>query len=57
MTFEKAASLAQLKEMLPELAAEARERANEFEQSRQITLDYVDRLKAAGVYRVPGPLR
>ncbi len=52
MNIHPSNELDQLKAKLPLLAAEARDRAGEFEQSRQIALDYVDKLKAAGVYRV-----
>lgn len=44
--------LAALKSALPDLAAEARRRALEFEELRQLPDDYVARLKAAGVYRI-----
>lgn len=37
---------------LPGLAAEARERATEFEEARNIAPDFVSRLKSAGAYRV-----
>jgi len=42
----------QLKAALPQLADEARERAEEFEQARQISDDFADKLKNAGVYRI-----
>lgn len=37
---------------LPGLAAEARDRATEFEAARNIAPDFVTRLKTAGAYRV-----
>lgn len=37
---------------LPDLAAEARARAAEFEQRRSLTPDYVDKLKRAGLMKV-----
>jgi len=40
---------------LPELMAEARARANEFETERQLAPDFVDRLKACGAFRVLVP--
>ncbi|WP_162914867.1 acyl-CoA dehydrogenase family protein [Desertibaculum subflavum] len=41
-----------LRGALPALAEEARSRAEEFEGARRIAFDYVDRLKAAGLYRL-----
>jgi len=40
---------------LPELMAEARARANQFETERQLAPDFVDRLKACGAFRVLVP--
>jgi alkylation response protein AidB-like acyl-CoA dehydrogenase len=44
-----------LRAALPELAAQARERANEFETARQLAPDFVDRLKDCGAFRVLVP--
>ena len=44
-----------LRSVLPELAAEARARANEFEAERQLAADFVGRLKACGAFRVLVP--
>lgn len=44
--------LAALREATPVLAAEARQRASEFEEQRQLPEDYVAKLKAAGVCRM-----
>ena len=52
MNIHKANPLDHLKNLLPQLADEARTRAEEFEQSRQISPDYAAKLKAAGVYRI-----
>ena len=52
MNIHNAKSLVRLMNELPELAVEAQRRADEFEQSRNIALDFVAKLKAAGVYRV-----
>lgn len=38
--------------VLPDLAAEARDRASEFEEARNIAPDFVAKLKSAGAYRV-----
>jgi alkylation response protein AidB-like acyl-CoA dehydrogenase len=48
----KVNALDQLRIAVPKLADEARVRAEEFEQSRKISLDFVSKLKAAGVYRI-----
>lgn len=45
-------ALEQLKTAMPELADEARTRAEEFEQLRKIPSDFVSKLQAAGVYRI-----
>ena len=45
-------ALDQLKTAIPELADEARARAEEFEQLRKIPSDFVSKLQAAGVYRI-----
>ena len=52
MTSKNTESLTYLHHQLPELAAEARERAEEFEAARRISSDYVAKLKEAGVYKV-----
>ncbi|MGK0172645.1 MAG: alkylation response protein AidB-like acyl-CoA dehydrogenase [Gammaproteobacteria bacterium] len=45
-------SLEAMRDALPDLAAEARDRAEEFEQERQIAPDFADKLKDAGIYRI-----
>ncbi len=52
MNIHKANPIDQLRNILPDLAAEAQARAEEFEGSRQVSLDYVAKLKAAGLYRI-----
>ena len=52
MHIHDAQPLEGLKQALPELAAEARNRAEEFEAARNIAPDFVVKLKRAGVYRV-----
>lgn len=52
MNIHKQSRLENLHAALPGLAVEASERAVEFEQSRMVALDYVAKLKSAGVYRV-----
>ena len=50
-------SIEAFNELLPQLAAEARSRAVEFETARRIAPDFADKLKQAGVARllVPQP--
>ncbi|MET0849503.1 MAG: acyl-CoA dehydrogenase family protein [Candidatus Rokuibacteriota bacterium] len=48
-------TLRDLDAMLPELAAEARARAVEFEARRSLAADFTDRLKRAGMFRVLVP--
>ena len=48
-------SLRDLWAALPELAAEARARATEFEARRSLAPDFTDRLKRAGVFRILVP--
>ena len=45
-------SLNNLQKILPELASEAKARAGEFEEARQISQDYIDKLKSIGAYRI-----
>ena len=45
-------SMENLFQSLPELAAEARARAVEFEDNRKISIDIVVKLKQAGAYRI-----
>ena len=45
-------SLPDLWAALPELAAEARARATEFEARRSLPPDFADRLKRAGVFKL-----
>jgi len=45
-------SMEHLFQSLPESAAEARTRAVEFEDNRQISIDIVAKLKQAGAYRI-----
>ena len=52
MTTSFSGSKEHLFQALPELAAEARTRAVEFEDNRQISVDFVAKLKRAGVYRI-----
>lgn len=47
--------LRDLRSALPELAAEARARSNEFETRRSLTPDFADRLRRAGVFRILVP--
>lgn len=49
------ASVRELRSDLPELAAEARSRALEFESRRSLAPDFTDRLKRAGVFRILVP--
>mgnify|MGYP001351029903 CR=1 FL=1 len=52
MTTSFSGSKEHLFQALPELAAEARTRAVEFEDNRQISVDFVAKLKQAGAYRI-----
>jgi len=52
MNVHSALTLEGLRKSLPELAAEARHRAEEFEAARNIAPDFVTKLKLAGVYRI-----
>jgi alkylation response protein AidB-like acyl-CoA dehydrogenase len=45
-------SLGNLRSALPELAAEARARSVEFEESRKLAPDFVDKLRRAGAFKV-----
>ncbi len=45
-------NLDQLKATLPQLAEEARNRAGEFEEARQISPDFAAKLKAAGIFHM-----
>ena len=47
--------LRDLRSALPELAAEARARSNEFEARRSLAPDFADRLRRAGVFRILVP--
>lgn len=47
-----ATSMDRLLAALPELAAEASARATEFETTRKLAADFVDRLKAAGAFKM-----
>jgi hypothetical protein len=48
-------SLRDLWAALPELAAEARARATEFETRRSLAPDFAERLKRAGVFKILVP--
>lgn len=52
MSMRLSETVADLMAALPALAAEARNRATEFEAARNIAPDFVMKLKAAGAYRV-----
>ena len=45
-------SLSDLQAALPDLAAEARARAVEFEERRSLAPDFIDKLKGAGAFKV-----
>jgi len=52
MSIPDAQNIEALRHALPGLAAEALTRAEEFEEDRNISPDFVTKLKAAGVYRI-----
>lgn len=52
MNVHKKRLLSKLQAALPELSAEAQRRAEEFEKSRMIALDFTSKLKQAGTYRI-----
>lgn len=52
MQLTQSVDLAYLQHMIPAFAAEAKTRSTEFEADRNVAPDFVDRLKAAGAYRL-----
>lgn len=52
MNYAISDALLELKTDIPQLADEARSRAEEFERARQISPDYADKLKISGVFRL-----
>jgi alkylation response protein AidB-like acyl-CoA dehydrogenase len=55
MAPHRATSLSHLHAALPDLAAEARSRALEFEEKRRLPADFTDKLKRAGAFKVLVP--